>query len=74
MNKLHQLTAKEDPDFIEKYIFPIFETFSGEVRITDSKSLSVGLKNFGSTCYMNSMLQVLNAVGPFRNMLLQAKS
>ena len=32
----------------------------------------MGLNNFGSTCYMNSMLQILNSVGPFRNLLMQA--
>ena len=33
---------------------------------------SVGLNNLGSTCYMNSMLQVLNSVGPFRNGLMRS--
>lgn len=27
VNKLHKLTAHEDKDFIEKFIFPIFNTF-----------------------------------------------
>ena len=34
----------------------------------------MGLNNLGSTCYLNSMLQVLNAVAPFRNGIMQSKS
>lgn len=40
----------------------------------DTKTLHVGLSNLGSTCYMNSMLQVLNSIGPFRNALMMVKS
>lgn len=40
-------------------------------RIT-AKSLHVGLNNLGSTCYLNSMLQVLNSIDPFRNLLMKA--
>ena len=32
--------------------------------------MQVGLTNFGSTCYMNSMLQVLNSIEPLRNTLM----
>lgn len=63
-----------DPDFIEKYIFPIVQGIKSDVRITGQKFLDVGLKNFGSTCYMNSMLEVLNSVGPFRNGLMKCSS
>jgi hypothetical protein len=42
--------------------------------LTGQKNLAVGLKNFGSTCYMNSMLQVLNSLSPFRNSLIRSKS
>ena len=43
-----------------------------EPRKTQTKISKVGLTNFGSTCYLNSMMQVLNAVGPFRNALMKA--
>lgn len=33
----------------------------------------VGLNNLGSTCYMNSMLQVLNIIEPFRNSIMMAQ-
>ena len=74
VNKLHSITATQDQDFIEKYIFPILEDLGESVRMTDKKNLNVGLKNFGSTCYMNSMLQVLNSIGPFRNLLLKTEA
>ncbi len=38
---------------------------------TSNRSQFVGLSNFGSTCYLNSMLQMLNAVDSFRNVMLQ---
>jgi ubiquitin C-terminal hydrolase len=34
--------------------------------------MHVGLTNFGSTCYMNSMLQILNSIDVFRNSILMA--
>lgn len=70
--KLHEASKDEDKDFLEKYVLPVFNDIAGEIRTTTSKSLHVGLMNFGSTCYMNSMLQVLNSVGPFRNLLMKA--
>jgi ubiquitin C-terminal hydrolase len=30
----------------------------------------VGLTNYGSTCYLNSMLQVLNSLDIFRNAIM----
>jgi ubiquitin C-terminal hydrolase len=53
-------------------VIPILEDLPEEVRKTDVKVLQVGLKNFGSTCYMNAMIQILNAVKPFRNLLMKA--
>lgn len=57
--------------FIDNYILPIIKSIKNEVRTCAEKSYRVGLKNFGSTCYMNSMLQVLNSIGPFRNSLMK---
>lgn len=72
--RLHQLSANEDPDFINKYVLPIVKGICPQARLTSSKLMQVGLKNFGSTCYMNSMLQVLNSVGAFRNTLMKCQS
>lgn len=34
--------------------------------------MHVGLTNYGSTCYMNSMLQVLNSFDIFRNAIMMS--
>lgn len=34
----------------------------------------MGLNNLGSTCYLNSMMQVLNTIDPFRNALMRTAS
>jgi ubiquitin C-terminal hydrolase len=52
---------------------PVANGLPDNLRKTDNKSMKVGLHNFGSTCYMNSMLQILNSIGPFRNLLMQTK-
>lgn len=36
--------------------------------------MQVGISNLGSTCYMNSMLQLINSVPQFRNLLMMSKS
>ena len=35
------------------------------------RMMHVGLTNFGSTCYLNSMVQVLNATDIFRNAIMK---
>jgi len=35
------------------------------------RTMHVGLTNFGSTCYLNSMLQVLNSTDIFRNAIMK---
>jgi hypothetical protein len=37
------------------------------------RSMHVGLTNFGSTCYLNSMLQVLNSMDIFRNAIMKTQ-
>ena len=71
---LHEVSAEEDPLFIDEYILPIFNDLPKQKRKYETKSLHVGLSNLGSTCYMNCMLQLLNSVSPFRNLIMQSKS
>lgn len=59
-----------DPTFVEDYLFPIINDLKLKIRKPSTKSYAVGLHNFGSTCYMNAMLQMLGRVKPFRNGLL----
>jgi len=67
----HSVSPAIEPHFLNNYILPVIRSISPEVRIVSTKSSDVGLKNYGSTCYMNSMLQVLNTVVPFRNSLMK---
>jgi ubiquitin C-terminal hydrolase len=71
---LHEISAEEDPNFIDDYILPIFNGLPNHKKKIDTKSSQVGLVNLGSTCYMNSMLQLINSVAPFRNLIMQANS
>lgn len=63
-----------DDDYLNTHILPIVKSIKDDVRLTAQKTMAVGLKNFGSTCYMNSMLQVLNSLSPFRNCLIKCNS
>lgn len=71
VSKMHKVSPGIEPLFLENYILPIIKAIKTEVRTCPEKNSKVGLKNFGSTCYMNSMLQVLNSIGPFRNSLMK---
>jgi ubiquitin C-terminal hydrolase len=51
---------------------PILRELPENTKKTSAKYLSVGLNNLGSTCYMNSMLQVLNSIDPLRNAIMMA--
>ena len=69
---LHEISREEDPNFLQDFVLPVIQELPTEAKKNEAKSLHVGLNNFGSTCYMNSMLQILNSVAPFRNLLMQA--
>lgn len=71
---LHEVSAQQDPTFVDQYILPILNDLPKQKRKFETKTLQVGLNNLGSTCYLNSMLQVINAVTPFRNMVMQSDS
>lgn len=52
----------------------MFDDLPDKKRKFEVKSMQVGLCNLGSTCYMNSMLQLIHSVPQFRNLLMMAKS
>lgn len=52
----------------------MFDDLPDKKRKFETKSMQVGLCNLGSTCYMNSMLQLINSVPQFRNLLMMSTS
>jgi ubiquitin C-terminal hydrolase len=71
---LHSVSVDEDADLIDQYIMPIFNDLPLHRRKFDTKNMQVGLNNLGSTCYMNCMVQTLNSVSAFRNLIMQANN
>ena len=59
-------------NFFDIFILPIFNELIDTSKKNSLRCMHVGLTNFGSTCYMNSMLQVLNSIDVFRNSILMA--
>lgn len=57
--------------FFERFIFPVMTELVDTSKKNDLRMMHVGLTNFGSTCYLNSMLQVLNATDIFRNAIMK---
>jgi ubiquitin C-terminal hydrolase len=53
---------------------PIFNDLPMQKRKFDTKNMQVGLNNLGSTCYMNCMVQTLNSVSVFRNLIMQTNN
>jgi uncharacterized UBP type Zn finger protein len=49
---------------------PILCELPENTKKTATRSMHVGLNNLGSTCYLNSMIQVLNSIDVFRNAIM----
>ena len=65
--------SKEDHSaFFRTFVLPIFEELTDCSKKHSLRVMHVGLTNFGSTCYMNSMLQVLGSIDIFRNAIIMA--
>jgi len=69
---LYKNSSGNHSNFFETYIIPIFNELVDTSKKNSLRCMHVGLTNFGSTCYMNSMLQVLNSIDIFRNSILMA--
>lgn len=76
MELIYLLYQQSEPCdyFFERFLLPVFVELPDNARRTSSKVMHVGLNNLGSTCYLNSMLQVLNTIDPFRNALMRTHS
>lgn len=69
---LYKYSKEDHSKFFDQFILPIFNEIIDTSKKNGSRCMHVGLTNFGSTCYMNSMLQVLNTIDIFRNAILMA--
>lgn len=69
---LYKYDKEYHSHFFETFILPIFNELVDTSKKNNLRCMHVGLTNFGSTCYMNSMLQVLNSIDVFRNSILMA--
>lgn len=62
--------SEEKEGFFEQFILPVFSELGDTSKKNSLKVMHVGLTNYGSTCYLNSMLQVLNSLDIFRNAIM----
>jgi ubiquitin carboxyl-terminal hydrolase 34 len=69
---LYKYSKDDNSLFFEIFILPIFNELGDTSKKNSLRVMHVGLTNFGSTCYMNSMLQVLNSIDIFRNAVIRA--
>ena len=68
--QLYRESGEGKEEFFGKYIVPVLAELPDNTRKTAARFMHVGLNNLGSTCYLNSMLQVLNSIDAFRNALM----
>jgi ubiquitin C-terminal hydrolase len=76
MELIYVLYQQSEPcqEFFAKFLLPVLAELPDNSRRTSGRFMHVGLNNLGSTCYMNSMLQVLNTIDAFRNALMRTQS
>lgn len=67
--------SKEDHGlFFDRFILPIMNELVDTSKKNSARTMHVGLTNFGSTCYLNSMIQVLNSTDIFRNAIMKVET
>ena len=71
---LYKYSKDDHSSFFETFILPIFNELGDTSKKNSNKIMHVGMTNFGSTCYMNAMMQVLNNIDIFRNAIIMADS
>lgn len=69
---LYKYSKDDKSAFFDKFVLPVFGDIGDTSKKNALKSMHVGLTNYGSTCYMNSMLQVLNSFEIFRNAIMMS--
>lgn len=68
--QLYKESGEGKEDFFGRYIVPVLADLPDNTRKTAARFMHVGLNNLGSTCYLNSMVQVLNSIDAFRNAIM----
>ena len=71
---LYKYSKEDHSKFFETFILPVFNEIIDTSKKNGLRVMHVGITNFGSTCYMNAMLQVLNSIDIFRNAIIMANA
>lgn len=70
---IYSILATQDLSMTIDYIKKLLNSVE-PLKEVFPKKYYVGLKNLGSTCYMNSILQVLFIIKEFRSLIFSLKS